>query len=302
MSELRPSARALHAAMFSLLGAAALCAGRVHAQGNTEIFLVQLRETGNRLAAGTVTRITNRPGYDNQPHILPDNAAVLYTAADAAGQADIFRFDIGRSTSSSLTRSAPESEYSATLMPSGDRFSVIRVERDSAQRLWSFQLDGTDARVVLRDVRPVGYHAWVDANRVALFVLGSPSTLQLADVRTGVARVIARNIGRSLQRVPGRTAISFVHREGESPGWIKAFDANAGTLSPIVPSFAENEYHAWTPSGTLVSARGSMLYEFKPGRDSDWVLFANLSAHGITGISRLAVSPDGSLLAIVVNL
>jgi hypothetical protein len=243
--------------------------------------------------------MTNRPGYDNQPHILPGGRAVLYTASDSAGQADILRFDVGSRTSTSLTRSAPESEYSATLMPSGDRFTVIRVERDSTQRLWSFRLDGTDARLVLSEIKPVGYHAWLDANRVALFVLGNPSTLQLADVRTGQARVIAQNIGRSLHRIPGRAAISFVHREGDGTGWIKAFDADAGSLSPIVQPFAENEYHAWTPSGTLITARGAVLYQFTPGRDIGWVEFANLSEHRITGISRLVVSPDGTLIAIV---
>jgi hypothetical protein len=274
----------------------------VHAQGDTEIFLVRIRETGGRLSTETVTRMTNRPGYDNQPHILPGGRAVLFTASDSAGQADIFRYDLDARTRTSLTRSAPESEYSATLMPSGDRFSAIRVERDSTQRLWSFRLDGTDARVVLSDVKPVGYHAWVDANRVAVFVLGSPSTLQLADVRTGPARVIAQNIGRSLHRIPGRAAISFVQREGEGAGWIKAFDVDAGTLNPIVQPFPENEYHAWTPAGTLVTAKGAILYQFTPGRDTTWVQFADLASHGVTGISRIAVSPDGNLIAIVVSM
>jgi hypothetical protein len=298
-------ARHTHFTALHILSATAIslaCAQATAAQGNTEIFLVQLRDSGGRLAAGTVTRMTNRPGYDNQPHILPGGRAVLYTASDSAGQADIFRFEIAARSHTSVTKSAPESEYSATLMPAGDRFSAIRVERDSTQRLWSFRLDGTDPRVVLNDVKPVGYHAWVDANRLALFVLGNPSTLQLADVRTGQARVIAQNIGRSLHKIPGRAAISFVHREGDGPGWIKAFDVEAGTLSPIVQPFAENEYHAWTPSGTLVTARGSTLYQFTPGRDTAWVEFANLAAHGISGITRLAVSPEGNLLAIVVNL
>ena len=31
----------------------------------------------------------------------------------------------------------------------GTRFSVIRVERDSTQRLWSFALDGSDPQLML---------------------------------------------------------------------------------------------------------------------------------------------------------
>jgi hypothetical protein len=285
------------------LGSGVAATKNLAAQGNTEIVLVGLHDAGGRLSTHEVTRITNRAGYDNQPHILPGNRAVLYTVIDSAGQTDIFRYDIESRGTVSLTRSAPESEYSATLMPSGDRFSVIRVERDSTQRLWSFRLDGSDPRIVLNDVKPVGYHAWIDADRVAVFVLGNPSTLQLADVRTGQARVLAQNIGRSLNRIPGRAAISFVHRDGtDRTGWITSWDAGSGATQRIVQAMPENEYHAWTPSGTLISARGSILYQFTPGRDTGWVQVADLSAQGVTGISRLAVSPDGTLLALVAEM
>ena len=40
---------------------------------------------------------------------------------------------------------------------------------------------------MLADVKPVGYHAWADDHTLALFVLGQPATLQLADTRTGKA-------------------------------------------------------------------------------------------------------------------
>lgn len=57
-------------------------------------------------------------------------------------------------------------------------------------------------------VEPVGYHARA-GDRVGLFVLGEPPTLRLADPATGAVRVVAREIGRSLQSVPGRSAISY---------------------------------------------------------------------------------------------
>ena len=55
---------------------------------------------------------------------------------------------------------------------------------------------------MLENVKPVGYHAWADDHTLALFVLGQPATLQLADTRTGTARTIASDIGRSIQRIP----------------------------------------------------------------------------------------------------
>jgi hypothetical protein len=48
------------------------------------------------------------------------------------------------------------------------------------------------------------------------------------------------------------------------------------------------------PSGTLVTARGSMLYTLRPGTDAAWVDAGDLARFGIDGVSRLAVSPDDS--------
>jgi hypothetical protein len=289
-------ARALALAATAALGAA----DAAQAQGPTDLFLVRLRETGGRLSADSVVRLTDRDGYDNQPHFLSDGRTLLYTSIDSTGQADIRRLDLPAKQSGNLTRTAPESEYSAALMPGAARMSVIRVEPDSTQRLWSFRLDGSDPRLVLERLAPIGYQAWIDEHRIAVFVLGSPATLQLVDVRSGVARLVASNIGRSLNRVPGRNAVSFVHREAGSPGWIAHYDADTGALGRLVQPLPENEYHAWTPSGILVSAAGAVLYQWRPG-DTGWTPVADLSGSGIKGVSRLTVSPDGRLLALVAS-
>ncbi len=284
--------------LLGVLIAGTLLPASLHAQGATDLFLVELRAMDGRLGAGRVTRLTNRNGYDNQPHFTPDGAAVLYTSIDAAGQADIHRIDLNTLVSAPVTRTAPESEYSATPMPGGTRISVIRVEADSTQRLWSFTLDGTDPRVVLKDVKPVGYHAWLDAAQLVLFVLGSPPTLQLADARTGRATVIAENIGRSLHRIPGREAFSFVQRTADG-ATITAFVPAGGALEPLIAALPENEYHAWLPDGTLLTARGSTLLMWQPSRGSDWEVVADLAAGGVREISRLATSPDGRRLVVV---
>jgi WD40-like Beta Propeller Repeat len=279
----------------------ALRAHRLAAQASSDLFLVSLRRAARGLVADSARRLTNRDGYDNQPSFTPDGRALLYTSIDSAGQADIRHIDLASGRDTRLTRTAPESEYSAAVMPGGDRFAVIRVERDSTQRLWSFALDGSDPRVVLENVKPAGYFAFLDADRIGLFVLGDPATLQFAGRRDGSTRVIASNIGRAVQKVPGRDAISFLHRDPGPPGWITVWDAASGDMTRLVEALPENEYHAWTPDGVLITSRGSVLYRFRPGSDSGWVEFADLADSGIQGISRLAVSADGSRLALVAN-
>ena len=123
----------------------------------TDIFLAPLSitSTDGRPVIGKPVNVTNRPGYDNQPAFTPDSKGVLFTSIheDGGGQSDIYRYDLGTKAITRVT-STPESEYSATIMPGGQRFSVIRVERDSAQRLWSFAMDGSDPQQHVPTLRP----------------------------------------------------------------------------------------------------------------------------------------------------
>jgi hypothetical protein len=95
---------------------------------------------------GEVTRAVARPGYDNQPFSRPDGRGFWYTAIDDLGQAGIYCYDLALCDTSPLTTTASESEYSATPLGSGEGSSAIRVEADSSQRLWRFDVDGSNAR------------------------------------------------------------------------------------------------------------------------------------------------------------
>src|SRR5207237_1800075 len=136
--------------------------------------------------------------YHNHPPFTPASLSIPFTSARGDAQADIYRYDLKTKTTSRVTNTA-ESEYSATVFGNGTRFSVIRVEADSTQRLWSFRLDGSDPRLVFDAIKPVGYHAWVDSATVAMFLLGRPNALVLADTRRSRPDTLARGVGRSLQ-------------------------------------------------------------------------------------------------------
>jgi dipeptidyl aminopeptidase/acylaminoacyl peptidase len=274
-----------------------LLAGVAQAQTGTEIYVARLSRSGDALTVAAPANVTNRAGYDNQPSFTPDGRAILFTSIREGRPADIYRYDLASRATARLTHTA-ESEYSPTVTPDGTHFSVIRVETDSTQRLWKFRLDGSAPELVLTGVKPVGYHAWGNDNLLGLFVLGNPATLQVADTRTGTATVVAERIGRSLHRVPGREAISFLHRTGPEPYYIKAMDLGSRTIRAVAPAPEGSEFHAWLPDGTLIVGLGSKLLTWAPA-GGRWVEIADLAAHGVTEISRLAVSPDGGMLAIV---
>ncbi|MFQ5569443.1 MAG: TolB family protein [Rhodothermales bacterium] len=271
---------------------------QAQAPPGTDILLVPLHNGEPLSPENRPVNLTDRDGYDNQPFFTPDGRSILFTSFRDE-QTDIYGIDLATRAVERVTQTA-ESEYSPTMLPTVDGFSVIRVEADGTQRLWRFGLDGDDPSLVLEKVKPVGYHAWADAHTVALFVLGSPPTLQLADTRTGQADTLAHGIGRSLHRVPGTAAISFVHKETEDTWTIKTLDPASRTIAPVVETLPGREDYAWRPNGALLMADGAVLYEWTPERGT-WDVLFDLSDLGVTTITRIAVSPENDYAALVVD-
>ncbi len=278
--------------------------GSVHAQArpSTDVWMVPIEGPGVP-RVGRAENLTQRLGYDNQPSFTPDGQSVLYTCIEGSAPSDIWRIDLATREQSNVTRTAVESEYSPTPMPDGRHFSTVRVEADSTQRLWRFALDGSEAPTLLfARIAPVGYHVWASDVTAALYVLGAPlghgnapATLQLADVRTGTAEIVARDIGRALQKIPGRAAISFV-QQGKDSSWITALDVRTGRTSPIAPAPRGADYHVWLPNGLLVAGAGSRLLVWIDGR---WDVMADLAVDGVRNISRMALNPAGDRLVFV---
>lgn len=273
---------------------------------DTDIFLASLTRVADSLVVGPVVNITRRPGYDNQPAFLPDATALLYTSIGSDGQADIWRYDIPTRQRTRLTSTA-ESEYSPTVIRRGAdrRLLVVRVERDSTQRLWSFALDGSDPRLELPALKPVGYFAILDSARLVTFVLGSlgaPSTLHVVHADGSGDEVRARNVGRSLGAVPGRTEYSFTQPDSAGVRWILTQPVAGGVPRRLVRAAADNEFHVWTSDGTLLTVSDGVLLSWNGARDlaaSGWRSMADLRPQALRKVSRIAVSPDGRWIAMV---
>ena len=267
-----------------------------------------------------IVNISNSPGYDNQPSFLPDSSAVLFSSNRDGKQTDIYRYDIATKQLKQVT-TTPEAEYSPIVTPDRKTFSAVRVEADNTQRLWRFDLDGSNPRVILENVKPVGYHAWIDETRLALFILGAgggaPATLQLADTKTGTATVAVTGIGRTLLVRPKTGTISYL-ATGETPRVLKELDLKTGTSTTLTAPLEGSQDVAWTPDGRMLMARGKNFFEWRPGAAS-WTEFANTgldafyvgsaatgaAAATVRGagdnVTRLMVSPDGKWLAFVAD-
>ena len=292
----------------AVVSALALCSIQ-QAPPPTEIYLAGLSTPDGRLTMAKPENISNSPGYDNQPFFTPDGAALLFTSARgvvksscSSPQTDIYRYDVASRAVAQVT-DTPECEYSPTVTPDGG-ISVIRVEADGTQRLWRFSRDGKNPALVLADIKPVGYHAWLDNTTLALFVLGQPATLQIARTGTGQGEIVARNIGQSIVRMPGGGA-SFVQQDGTGANRTLAVtQVTVENGKPVTKRLttavtgATQAHLAWMPDGTLLMSHDGWLHAWRNGA-STWDRIADLGALGLRNVTRLAVSPKGDRIAVV---
>jgi dipeptidyl aminopeptidase/acylaminoacyl peptidase len=262
----------------------------------TDIFLVSLRIQGERISLGNARNVTKWSGYDNQPFWSADGSAIYFTSVREGNQADIYRYRIADGALDRITATAPESEYSPSVIEQGRAISVVRVERDSTQRLWRFPLDGGEPAPMLERIERVGYYTWLDDSLAALFCLGSPNALVLASANR--ADTVARSIGRGLQKIPGRGTLSYVHKVSTSDWWLVEFDVERREGRRLVRLPSGVEDYAWLPDGRALAGQGSTLLMWVPGSDR-WVVVHDFAADGLSGITRLAVSPRGDYLAVV---
>lgn len=275
-----------------------------------ELWLAPLEadEAGGGLPRlGEGRNITARAGYDNQPEFAPDGT--LFYTLGVGERTDIWRYDPAADLHTPVTTTPDQSEYSATPLPGWEEgapgVSIIRVEADSAQRLWSIRLGADGAtvgeEVLLPDIRPVGYHAWANDTVLVLFVLGEPATLQRAGPGPGMGEVVARDIGRGIERIPGEEAVSYtVNQDGGS--LLRRYDPGDGTDGniPLGIPFLPGPDHAWTPEGVLIYGADNRLYGVRPGDGQGPRELGALPDPDLT-ISRLAVSPAGRWVVLVVE-
>jgi len=262
----------------------------------TDIWLADL-ENG---VPGKAVKINTGDGYNNQPHFSEDGSIIYYTREQEGGEADpqtdiaAFHIESGVTTRVNQT---DQSEYSPTPIPNRAALSVIQVEPDEKQRLWAIDVANGEMELLLPHVEPVGYHAWFNDKEVAMFILGDSFTLQTASLDNDTVSLIANNIGRSLRRHPQTGEILFVDQNRE-PWQIAAFNPKTNQVRGVMPLFPANEDFTIDGNGMYWTGNGSRLYRRSP-EDKRWNLMADFSASGINNISRLAVDPKSTRVALV---
>lgn len=243
---------------------------------------------------GVLRNLTSRPGYDNQP-VFESGSSLLFTRLGEGAQTDLARLDIDSGEVTPLLVT-PQSEYSPTPNDRGT-ISTVRVSLDGIQQLWELPPGADRYEPLLAGIEGVGYHLWLDPRRVALFIVKQPSELHVANLETGKVMVMAKDIGRSLQRPPGtRNVIAFTEPGQDGQRWIKRLDLDERRLARVAPVLDDSQDFAFLPDGRVVMASGRSVHAWQQGEWQRLATYPDLPGE----ITRIAVSPSGKQFALVV--
>ncbi len=281
-----------------------LCLGLVSnfslAQAGSEIYLFDLSVKKDKVSISHPLNITNHKGYDNQPFFHPDKPIIYYSSFNDDGRADIRSYNYKTKITKSITET-PEKEYSPVVTLDKQSLSCI-IERDNgAQDLGKYPIDGGEPTVIIDNLK-VGYHVWADNSHVGLFVLGTPNTLHYVLLPMKKDTVIAQNIGRSLNRVPGESAISFIQKVSDKEWRIKKLNTQTMKMYDVGVTVTGHEDLAWLSDGKILMSDGPRLFFMQPAKGPGWnEVQVTSGAEVLKGVTRLAVSGDGKKLAVVVT-
>jgi len=264
-------------------------------QFESDVWMSEMRIKEGYIYFGAAKNITNTVGYDNQPFFLNDST-VLYTHMGEDQQADIYQHHIKRNTNVKFTNTK-ESEYSAKLLPSKAGISVVEVEKDSTQRIWSYDLQGKNGKVLVPQIDSVGYYTWLNDTSFAAFILTEPSSLQFCNTTNAKTKIIANHIGRCMQ-VNSFGNLYFTMLEKDSVRWLCRTESNS-TYTKLIEFYKGVEDFVISKDNIIFCAKQGLIYYANSNYKFGWRMCGNFESVGVNNINRIALSPDNKKLAFV---
>jgi CubicO group peptidase (beta-lactamase class C family) len=274
---------------------------------------------------GSMIRVTDRDGYDNQPSFV-DHDRLLFVSDREDGRTEVFLYTISTGALERVTDTPAEAEYSPRVAPGRPAISAVRVEADgTSQHLVRYPAaflrrdrggePGRDAEAgaeglpleaaaVERLGAPlddIGYYAWAGAGRVAVYRVGDPSSLHLVDLDGGGAsRLVRERVGASVQSVPGTAEVSFVDVGDPERPVLLRLDGATGEVEEVAELPPGAVEHAWLSDITAYMGHEGTLYRSTSDPETPWYPILALS-EAVGAFSRIAVTSGGRRIAVVVE-
>lgn len=268
----------------------------------TEVWLGTLDMRDGAFVVSNLKNISQEPGYDNQPAFEPGGKSLLYTTEatsldDTGLGVHAVRYDL---TTGAKTPLSDAKGFSPT--PAGDnRLMVLR-----QGRVFLHDAEGKEIRPAT-GTRTAGYFTPFDERTWVLFMNEPERRIILYDPTTNQEETLARGAVTAPFRVAGVRAVTFAAEEpfppvddGARKLMLRRLDVETKRVETLATiPFETGGHHLWTARNTLLMASGPTIYEWSPDQPDSWKPIYRAEHPDLQGISRIAISPDGTRIALV---
>jgi len=266
------------------------------AQTDSQIFLMTIEFSEEGFQISEVKNISDNPGYNSQPY-FSDNQTLLY-ARNNNGQPDIARYVLSSGKTELWNNPTEGGEYSPQTIPNENAFAAVRLDPDGKQRLYRYNPDGTSNELI-KDVE-VAYFCFDSPNTILASTLGlNQLNLVHLDISSGKSRELLKNSGRCIQHIPNTENLSYTLVNEEKNLDIYQWDPKTQESFFICQLPIGIQDYTWWDDYKIMIGSASALFVYDLYGDGEWSHIGDLSSYGIKNITRLAISPDGTKLAVV---
>lgn len=284
-----------------------------HAQlPETQIYLFQVQRSAKEYKLSSQKIFGKPKTYTNQPHFTADGEYMFYVSSIDTLNTELFNYKISKRKSKRITRTK-EAEYSPKYTPDMENISCVRVELDrETQHLVYYNKKGKKSVVLWPELKNIGYYDWISQNEFLSFELPEPFYLVKRNIAHKTADTIAQKVGRTFYYLRSKGKMIYLDKS-DSMHWFIRMVAKENLLrskkspkvdNPILTETlpGEEDYCFLQDGSILMGHEGKLYIKKNPFRynDSTWDEFADLKAFGISSFYRIVVSPDNTLLAVVV--
>jgi Tol biopolymer transport system component len=269
---------------------------------SSEIWLIDLIQTEEKVTAKNETRVTDNDHYDNQPCFSKDGSMIWYASMPDTAQSDLYSYNLKLKETKQVTNT-PESEYQPFPIPFyKDKLSIIRVDADGAQRFYQIDMDGSEPATLIENEDSVAYYCWMNDTTVGMYMLnGVGGALHQYDLIPQQSILIMPNggFGRCLAKIPESDNLSFVLFNSEKKADLMKFDFVEQTKSLIIEMPEGVEDYAWANDGKIyIGNKGKLFYYDVKSETGIWKEIADFSKT-IGSFYRMSISPKGDKIAVV---
>jgi len=272
-------------------------------QGPTDLYLFRLKKTDDQayhLYHPEFLSAFNPGGYTNQPWFTREGNLLVSVRKAGEKQHDIYQLAPITKSIRRLTKT-PANEFSPRIHPDGQQLTVLRqVVGDSInQQVYKVPLKGGRYLSMTPEIRNIGYYTSMAANHIALFrIVGETNSLEYMNLDDRRTRRVASAVGRTLWTDQAGHLI-YVHKFASDYWYLKKYNPVTATIEIIAETPGLTEDFTVAPDGSFFMSFGSKIYSLQPSKEKTWRVVMDLSIYGIKEISRMAISPDGTQLALV---